>query len=327
MKPKRETEEPKVKIAGQPIPCWLTGTIIKPESTSFFSEHNQDVFNYGELVDEDGINLEEELKDIMEKISSGQDPDLSSLPPYCSFSDINLSKEDYLEAIECAKEENENDIEGVVWVRCQIPTGAKYAKLPGGMFISDQLCIIGELESTPIPHIEDDEEGEDIKEDEIREIKPENQTEKSIPLLNNMVFTIPDGWKIGNIDQKGDKLIVPIIPIEEPANFDEVTIEMEKIYGGTYIGDSQYGRQEDDKVDALQQLIRTAAYLNYRYPEKDGLECTIVLMEDDETLEIAFSSGVQIIGFNSQKAAEKAIQILGKSTIIDALKKLKFTGE
>lgn len=326
---KREQEEPKVKVATQPIPCWLVGTYLAPHSESFFSETNQDIFEYGDILFDEKINLEEELKEIVEKFERNQDPDISSLQIYSSFSGLNLAKVEFLDTIEEAKAEG-LDIHGVSLISCQLPTGAEYAKLPNGLFISNRINIVGVVDSYELEHepefdLEEDSIDPDIIDDR------EDKTEKKLPVKEfstSIEFTVPEGWKIGNIDRQiGGKIVVSFLPIKSPANFEELTLEMEREHGD--LENSSYGMQEERKVECLQQLIRTAAYMNYLHPQENPEEIwTISLGEDDDKLTVypkkSEDKNLPIVWFNTKNSAIEAVHILGEDVVKSALKNIIF---
>lgn len=346
---KRNDETPMVKTATQPIPCWLVGLAMRNyKNNFFFSELNQEIFGIGEEAIKE-TDIREELDDILSK---EYQVDFETLSILSSFSDINLSKKEYNLTIDEIISESQEEVREIVWVRCEIPTGADYAKLDNGVFISNRLNIIGVLEIKENPgFIEDVTPGEN-------EEKPGDSdlhlvTPDPIPSprpIQELKMEVPEGWKVGEIRQEGTQLVIPIAPVGEIVDFDELTLQMEQ-EKEMYLPDSEYGRKETAKIDALQQLVRTAAYLNYQYPKKreekrveyvvggkgrqdEGYgDCVIALTEgffSNEVLKIIpapINPSDCSVYFNTPELAKKAIQILGEETVKTALRPIQYTGK
>lgn len=347
---KRNEEMPVVKTATQPIPCWLVGLAMRNyRDDAFFSELNQEIFIIGEEVVKDA-NIREELDEILSK---EYQVDFETLYILSSFSDINLSKKEFKVTIDEVISESQEEVREIVWVRCEIPTGSEYAKLDNGVFISNKLNIIGVLEVEKNPGFVEKEE--EIFEDPTPSPDPDfhpvipEKIDSPTP-IQELKMEVPEGWKIGEIRQEGTQLVIPIAPLGEIVDFDELTLQMEQ-EKEMYLSDSEYGRAENAKIEALQQLVRTAAYLNYKYPKKKKAVCLTgsacntswgeVIGGYNFVISLATSDGLEKLNiiiapsnpsdcsiyFNSKELAQKAIQILGEETVKTALRPIQYTGK
>ena len=316
---KRETKEtPTVKIASQPIPCWLVGVRMENyREDSYFSELNQEIFTVGDEERKD-INIYEELDEILAK---EYQVNFEALGILSSFSDINLAKREYDAVIEDMINSTE-DVLSVGWLKCELPKGTSYVKLNNGTFISDRLNILGVMEKKHIPKTDmNDFDAPDIEDSDYHPRIP-SYSPISNP-ISELKMNIPDGWKIGEIRKDRNQLIIPLAPETEITDFDELTLEMEQ-GAELYLSDSEYGREETEKLEGLEQLIRTAAYLNYKYPTNQGDKWIFEL--DRGKLSITNTVFPSSIFFNSRELAERAISIIGERLIKAALSPIKFTG-
>ena len=319
---KRETKEtPVVKIAGQPIPCWLVGMRMENyREDSYFSELNQEIFTVGDEEKKD-VNIHEELNDILAK---EYQVNFETLGILSSFSDINLAKREF-EAVTEDMINDGGDVLSVAWLKCELPKGTTYVKLNNGIFISDHLNILGVMEKRNIPKTSmDDFEAPDIEDPDFHPYIPPTTPLQNPNPIRELKMDIPEGWKIGEIKRDHNQLIIPLAPENEITDFDELTLEMEK-GDELYLPDSEYGRAEEEKLDGLQQLIRTAAFLNYKYPNNQGDKWIFEL--DRGRLKLTTTIFPTSIFFNTRELAERALSIIGEKLIKAAISPIKFTGK
>lgn len=153
--------------------------------------------------------------------------------------------------------------------------------------------------------------------------------------IKDLKIELPEGYRIDDENSTPERIVLQKINNFDNLTYNDIVKEMYNeslgwivhasgciTYGSTLNEDSFnycYSGEQAHKLFAINKLLNTSAYLNRFWERKDGVVWTLAIRDGRPIPLWESSNDGCFVSFNSEKAARKAIEILGKDVVMEAL--------